>query len=108
MAPQIPQLPTPEEVVGALTRIPPKLSIFVKPFTIPEEMVESSIKTATGVEIPPGPTKMLVSFMEAFEEAGIPGLPAPSAQTTPSSPPASSKQQKTVKAKGGRVDVEVF
>ena len=109
MAPQLPQLPKPEEVMGALASFPPKLSVLMKPLAAPEEIFESTIRTA-GVEIPPGPVKLLTSFMESFEEAAppsIPGLPspAPGTQTTPSTPPATQTKTQT---RTGKTDVEVF
>jgi hypothetical protein len=79
------ELPKPEEVVAALMSFPPKLSVLVKPLTVPEDLFESTAKSA-GVELPPGPHKMLVSLMSSFEEMTptalpLPGLRAPAATT---------------------------
>jgi len=96
------ELPKPEELTAALTAFPPKLSILVKPLSLPEEIFESSIKT-TGVEIPPGPTKMLVSFMESFEAGAVlPGLPAPTGT------PEVGEKTQVLGGKAEKIDVEVF
>jgi hypothetical protein len=83
------EIPKPEEVVAALTTFPPRLSILVKPLALPEEMFETSVKNVTGVEVPPGPTKMTLSIMTSFEEvlpATLPKLTLPI--PTPSLPRA--------------------
>jgi hypothetical protein len=79
------ELPKPEELVAALASFPPKLSVLVKPFTIPEEMFENAVKSATGVEPPPGPSKTVKMFMESFEvsmPAAAPSLPLPVAKAS--------------------------
>lgn len=111
MALQFPQLPKPEEITNALVSFPPKLSVLTKSLSLPEEMFESSIRSVTGVEPPPGPARMIASFMESFEAGApalpsLPGLPTP---TVPSAPPAPSTQTKTQASKPtGKIDVEVF
>jgi len=105
---QTPQLPKPEEVAGALASFPPKLSVLAKPLAFPEEFFENSVKTATGVEIPPGPTKILVSFMESFE-AGAPALPALPTQAPATTPTVPQKpQEKQAPPATSKIDVEVF
>jgi len=87
-------LPKPEEVISALVAFPPKFSVLVKPMTIPEDLFENTIKSATGVEVPPGPNKMLASLMAGFEGATpsavlpIPGIPAPAPSPAPSTAPS--------------------
>ncbi|PCN50338.1 hypothetical protein B6U99_05030 [Candidatus Geothermarchaeota archaeon ex4572_27] len=71
-----PQLPKPEEVVSALASFPPKLSVLHKPLTVPEDMFEGAVREATGIELPPGPNKMLLGVMESIEA----GAPAPRAE----------------------------
>jgi hypothetical protein len=90
------ELPKPEEVISALMAFPPKLSVLFKPLTIPEDFAESTAKSA-GVELPPGPTKMLVSLMSSFEGAmpatlpTLPGLPTPTPSAAPAGAPAETK-----------------
>jgi hypothetical protein len=77
------QLPRPEEVAGALATFPPKLSVLQKFTAFPEFMFESQVKSVTGAELPPGPNRMLLQFMESFETsmagvtppAGLPFFP---------------------------------
>lgn len=101
-----PQIPNPQEVVGALASFPPKLSVLAKPLTVPEDMFESMVRQATGAEIPPGPAKVAVQFMESFESGApaltLPSPPAPGTQATQQAPPAPQP------ARGVRPDVEVF
>ncbi|RLE64999.1 MAG: hypothetical protein DRJ38_04470 [Thermoprotei archaeon] len=109
--PDLPELkiPRPDEVVSALTSIPPRLSVLVKPLTAPEDFFESTVRSATGFEVPPGPVKLATQFMEAFE-SGAPGLPLPTptgGATTPSTPP-SPEEKVVARAKVGKIDVEVF
>jgi len=109
------QLPKPEEVAGALAAFPPKLSVLAKPLATPEDLFESTVK-ATGVELPPGPAKMLVGFMESLEAgapalpAGFPALPALPGVPAPSSEasPAAQTQTKAQPRRTGKIDVEVF
>lgn len=90
------ELPKPEELVAALMSFPPKLSVLVKPLAIPEDLFESTAKSA-GVELPPGPHKMLISLMSSLEEMtptvlpAPPGLPAPAA--TPTQPAETTAKQ---------------
>jgi hypothetical protein len=70
-----PQLPKPEDILSAVMSFPPKISAVQSLFSIPEEMFESTVKSMTKMEIPPGPNKMLVSFMKGFE-ASLPAAPA--------------------------------
>lgn len=101
------EIPTPDEVIGALTAFPPKLSILAKPLALPEEMFENMIRTATGIEVPPGPVKFTKTLMESFE-AGAPALPVTPA-TVAMTPPAEEKPSGTQVVRGvGRIDVEVF
>jgi hypothetical protein len=76
------QLPRPEEVAGALATFPPKLSVLQRFVAFPEFTFESQVKSVTGVELPPGPNRVLLQFMESFEAsmAGVTppaGLPFP-------------------------------
>jgi len=86
------ELPKPEEIVGALTSFPPRLSVLTKPFVAPEDFFEKQMKNVTGAEIPAGPVKMLVSLMNSFEVSiptptmrmpSLPGLPSPTPSPTP-------------------------
>jgi hypothetical protein len=61
------ELPKPEEVVAALASFPPKLSVLVKALTVPEDLFESTVRSATGVEVPAGPHKVLAELMRSFE-----------------------------------------
>lgn len=61
------QLPRPEDVAGALATFPPKLSVLQRFATFPELTFESQVKSVTGVELPPGPNRVLLQFMESFE-----------------------------------------
>jgi hypothetical protein len=80
-------IPKPEELASALMAFPPKLSVLFKPLTIPEDFVESTAKSA-GIELPPGPHKMLITLMSSLEGAmpaalpQLPGLPTPQAGTS--------------------------
>jgi hypothetical protein len=76
------ELPKPEELASALASFPPKLSVLVKPLTVPEDLFESTIRSAAGVELPAGPHKMLVELMQSFEVSlptvtRLPGLVPP-------------------------------
>lgn len=82
------ELPKPEELAKALTTFPPKLSVLFKPLTMPEDVIESTIKSA-GIELPPGPSKMLMSFIEGIESSlpttapfTLPGFPTPTPTPT--------------------------
>jgi hypothetical protein len=87
------ELPKPEELVAALTSFPPKLSVLVKPLAVPEDLFESTAKSA-GVELPPGPYKVLISMMLSFEEAMPATLPAALPQLPPGlpAPPATTPE----------------
>jgi hypothetical protein len=61
------EIPSPEKIVSALATFPPKLSEVQSLFNMPEDMFENMARSA-GVEVPPGPNKMLVSMMSSFEE----------------------------------------
>jgi hypothetical protein len=61
------QLPRPEEVAGALASFPPKLSVLQRFAAFPEFVFESQVKSVTGTELPPGPNRVLLQFMESFE-----------------------------------------
>jgi len=84
------QLPRPEDVAGALATFPPKLSVLQRFATFPELTFESQVKSVTGVELPPGPNRVLLQFMESFEAsmagvtppAGLQGLPFPVPRAT--------------------------
>lgn len=67
-------LPKPEDITTAATSIPPKLSVLQSIFAAPEAFFEDSVKSATGMAIPPGPNRMLVSLMESIETS-LPTLP---------------------------------
>ena len=86
------EFPKPDEIVGALTSFPPRLSILTKPFTAPEDFFEQQMKNVTGSEIPAGPVKMLLSLMSSFEVSipaptmripSLPGLPSPTPSPAP-------------------------
>jgi hypothetical protein len=68
------EIPDVGEIMASLTAFPPKLSAAQSVFSFPEEMFESTVKSM-GMEVPPGPNKMLVSMMQSFEEmfGGGPG-----------------------------------
>ena len=74
------QIPRPEEVVSALASIPPRLSVLARIPAVPEDVFESAVKSATGVELPPGPNKVLAEMMERFE-VQMPAPPAPQVAT---------------------------
>jgi hypothetical protein len=61
------ELPDVGEIMASLTAFPPKLSKAQSVFSFPEDMFESTVKSM-GVEVPPGPNKMIVSMMQSFEE----------------------------------------
>jgi len=110
---EAPEIPKPEEFVGALASFPPKLSVLAKPFTIPEDFFEGLAKSATGMELPPGPTKMLKTLMESFEAGAPAGLPSLPGLPSPSAPASEKTAGKTAektygKATRGKVDVELF
>jgi len=65
----------PEEVIGALTQVPPRLSVLQRIPAAPETMFRTAVKEATGIEIMPGPNEMMVRMMESFE-AAVPAPPA--------------------------------
>jgi hypothetical protein len=69
-------LPKPEQVVAALASFPPKLSVLQSIPAAPEALFESMVKSATGVELPPGPNRMLQTFM-AGVEAAVPAMKLP-------------------------------
>jgi hypothetical protein len=76
------ELPKPEELASALASFPPKLSVLVRPLTVPEDIFESTVRSATGVELPAGPHKVLVELMQSFEASlptptRLPGLALP-------------------------------
>jgi hypothetical protein len=52
--------------MAALTSFPPKLSEVQSILNMPEDMFENTARGA-GVEVPPGPNKMLVNMMSSFE-----------------------------------------
>jgi len=80
------RIPTPNEVVSALTAFPPKLSVLQSIMAYPEFVFEESFKASTGVTLIPGPNRMLLSLMESFEAS----MPA----TMPTLiPPATAKPQ---------------
>jgi hypothetical protein len=79
------ELPKPEEVVAALMSFPPKLSVLVKPLAVPEDLFESAVRSA-GVELPPGPNKLLISLMSSLEEAMPATLPTALPQLLPPAP----------------------
>jgi hypothetical protein len=61
------EMPDVGEIMASLTAFPPKLSKAQSVFSFPEDMFESTVKSM-GMEVPPGPNKMLVSMMQSFEE----------------------------------------
>jgi len=61
------ELPDVGEIMASLTAFPPKLSKAQTVFSFPEDMFESTVKSM-GMEVPPGPNKMLISMMQSFEE----------------------------------------
>jgi len=109
---EAPKIPKPEEVAGALASFPPKLSVLAKPLAFPEDVFEGLAKSATGMELPPGPTKMLVSLMESFEAgapAGLPSLPGlPSSATSEKAAGKAAEKTYGKTAAKGKVDVELF
>jgi len=78
----------PEDVIGALASFPPRLSVLARLAAMPEEYFESSVKTAMGFELPPGPMKMASSLMESFEASLSTAAPtfAPPAPLAPAQP----------------------
>jgi hypothetical protein len=75
------EMPSPERIMAAFTSFPPKLSEVQSLFNMPEDMFESMARSA-GLEVPPGPNKMIASMMSSFEEmfagGGAPAfLPVP-------------------------------
>jgi hypothetical protein len=61
------EIPDVGEIMASLTAFPPKLSKAQSLFSFPEEMFESTVKSM-GMEVPPGPNKMIISMMQSFEE----------------------------------------
>jgi hypothetical protein len=61
------EMPSPEKIMAAFTSFPPKLSEVQSLFNMPEDMFESMARSA-GLEVPPGPNKMIASMMSSFEE----------------------------------------
>jgi hypothetical protein len=68
-------LPKPEEVMAAVTAVPPKLSVLQSIPAVPEVMFEKAVYDATKQAIPPGPNRMLASLMASIE-ASLPAPPA--------------------------------
>jgi hypothetical protein len=95
-------IPKPEELASALMAFPPKLSVLVKPLTVPEDLFESTVKSA-GIEVPPGPHKMLITLMSSLEGSmpaalptalpPLPGLPTPSAAPQAGAPAETTAKQ---------------
>jgi hypothetical protein len=61
------EMPSPEKIMAAFTSFPPKLSEVQSLFSMPEDMFENTARSA-GLEVPPGPNKMITSMMSSFEE----------------------------------------
>jgi len=76
------QLPRPDEVAGALATFPPKLSVLQRFAAFPEFVFESQVKSVTGAELPPGPNRVLLQFMESFE-ASMAGVTPPAGAGLP-------------------------
>jgi len=72
----------PEKITEALASFPPKLSALTEILATPEEMFEQQASVA-GVQVPPGPVKMAVQFMQGVESMIPTGVPfgAPFEQT---------------------------
>jgi len=85
------ELPKPEEVMAALVAIPPRLSALQTIPATPEIMFENMVKEQTGVEIPPGPNRLLVNIMKGIE-AQIPAPPGGKPRTTSELTQPSSKE----------------
>lgn len=94
----MPEMPKPEDLTKALAAFPPKLSILMKPLTLPEDLFETTVRQAMGFEMPPGPSKMLVTFMESFEEGApsLPGLPGTQGPETFSERPEEERRPSRV------------
>jgi len=64
----------------------PKLSEFVRMLSPPEDQFES-LMSGMGLPVIPGPSKMAASFMETFEETGLPPAPPlPAGFSAPETP----------------------
>lgn len=76
----------------ALSQFPPKLSELLTPLEDIESKIESTISTATGVSLPPGPVKVtrgLVENIEASLSSVMPRRALPisfKSQTAPTTP----------------------
>lgn len=86
------------EVISGLTSVPPRLSALIKPFTVPESMLQDAV-SRSGLYLPPGPATTLYGIAESFESQvpaqqlplpQLPAPPAPAAQAAPAqqAPPA--------------------
>jgi len=54
----------------------PKFSQFMKPLALPESQFEDLIKSTLGIEVPPGPSQMVSSLLEGFEQGQMLQFPS--------------------------------